>query len=77
VGNVSVDRLVEREKSLARNDSAIYGRVEIRDACPNEARDELGDILTDTVSADIAGFPGPLPYQNPRGAVSIVARCIG
>jgi len=68
VGSVDVDRLVEREKGLARNDRAIHGRVEIRDACPGEARDELGDV-TDT----LRGYSGvPRPVAVPKSKVCAV-----
>jgi hypothetical protein len=62
MGSVDIDRLVEREKGLARNDCAIHGGVEIRDACLSEARDELGDI-TNT----LRGYSGvPRPVAVPK-----------
>lgn len=68
VGSVDVDRLVEREEGLARNNRAVHGGVEIRDACPSEARDELRDV-TDT----LCGYSGvPRPVAVPKSKVCAV-----
>jgi len=58
VGSIDVDRLVEREECLTRNDGAIYRGIEIRDACPSEAGDKFGDV-TDTLCSN-SGVSRPI-----------------
>lgn len=44
VAGVNVDRLVEWELGRVRDDRAVHGRVENRDARLGQARDELLDV---------------------------------
>jgi hypothetical protein len=48
VSDINENRLLEREKDVAGNDSGIHRGVKLRDACLGEPRDDLRDI-TDTL----------------------------
>ena len=58
MGSIDVDRLVEREECLTRNDGAVYRGIEILDACPSEAGDKFGDV-TDTLCSN-SGVSRPI-----------------
>jgi hypothetical protein len=58
MGSINIDRLVEREKCLARNDGAIHGGVKVRDTRLTEARYKFRDV-TDALRRG-SGVPRPI-----------------